>query len=167
MHIPRILLCSTILAICVSHAARAQAQSGGSSEFDMTVSAAVVSGCTVSAQPLLFSVPVGSTGPLRSSTSISVACAPNVAFTTEIDYGENALGINRRMRNAASGDLIRYEIYQDSAYSRVWSLKSNQRVTSNSGPTGLKTLTAYGEVRNLGAGASGTYVDHVTVTVNF
>lgn len=146
---------------------RAQAQEGGSDSVDMTVSAAIVTGCTVAAQPLLFSVPVGSTGPIFSSTTISVACAPNVPFTAAIDYGDHGQGINRRMLNAASGDYIRYEIYQDPARSRVWGQQKSRTVSSSSGPSGLNTLTAYGEVQSIGAGASGTYVDHVTITVNF
>lgn len=137
------------------------------STFDMPVAAAVVNMCTVAAPPLTFNAPPGTTGTLRSTTTVQVACTTKVPFVVSMDYGDNPLGVNRRMKNTTRNAFVRYEIYSNPTYTKVWSDKPNQRVSGTTGTTGTALLTAYGEVKNLGAIPAGIYVDTVTVTVNY
>lgn len=135
--------------------------------FQAELAADGLEGCSVSAPPLVFSVPLGTTGQIRSTTSVMISCTPRVDFAVGIDRGDNALGVNRRMRNTAGATYIRYEIFADPAYRRVWSDHKNQKVAGNSGAAGRATLTAYGEVKSLGAAPSGSYADTVTVSIDF
>ena len=149
-------------ALAVPAAAQAQQEVR-----EMQLRANVVQGCNVTAQPLIFSVPIGTTGRVRSTTSVVLTCTPNVAYEVSIDHGDHALGVNRRMRNATANAYVRYAIYRNASYSQVWSDKKNQRVSGNSGASGRQTLTAYGEATLNGVVQSGTYRDTVTVTVNY
>lgn len=148
-----------------------RAQDGGGAEagdsFQDQLAADGLEGCSVSAPPLVFTVPLGTNGQIRSTTSVNISCTPRVDFAVGIDRGDNALGINRRMRNTATPNFIRYEIFMDPTYRRVWSDHKNQMVAANSGASGRTTLTAYGEVKSLGAAPSGSYIDTVTVTIDF
>ena len=134
---------------------------------ELQLHANVAQGCSVTAPPLVFSVPIGTTGNVRSTTSVMLACTPNVAYEVSIDYGDYALGVNRRMRNVTANAYVRYAIYRNAAYSQVWSNKKNQRVAGNSGVSGRQTLTVYGEATLNGVVQSGVYRDTVTVTVNY
>lgn len=143
------------------------ASARASQEGALPVSAQVVDGCSVAAQPLIFGVAPGTTGAVRSTTQIRLACTPGIPYDVAIDHGRNPNGVNRRMLNATTGDYLRYRIFSDPAYSRVWSDKRNETIAGNSGAAGTASLTVYGEIPQLGAISSGTYRDTVTVTVNF
>lgn len=166
--IPKALMLAAPLLLC-GGGARAQegGASGGGESFEERVAADGMQGCSVSAPPLVFSVPLGATGQIRSTTSVYISCTPRVDFAVGIDRGDNALGVNRRMRNTATPNFIRYDIFADPAYRRIWSDHKNQMVAGNSGASGRTTLTAYGEVKSLGGAPSGSYADTVTVTIDF
>jgi spore coat protein U-like protein len=156
-----------LLALPGQAACAQEGEAGAGASFQDKLAADGLQGCSVSAPPLVFSVPLGTNGPFRSTTSVMVACTPRVDFAVGIDRGDNALGVNRRMRNTATRDFIRYDIYSDPSHRREWSNHKNQMVAGNSGASGRTTLTAYGEVKNLGGSVSGSYADTVTVTIEF
>ncbi len=167
----RTLTLAPLLVLSVFQGGAARAQDGGGAEvgdsFQDQIAADGLEGCSVSAPPLVFTVPLGTNGQIRSTTSVYISCTPRIDFAVGIDRGDNSLGVNRRMRNTATPTYIRYEIYTDPTYRRVWSDHKNQMVAANSGASGRTTLTAYGEVKNLGAAPSGSYIDTVTVTIDF
>lgn len=162
----RLLCLTTAVAAATGLAVPARAETARS---DLAVSAEVLSGCTVSANPMNFGVVAGLTGRVRTSARISLRCAPRVSYTVMIDRGLNSTGRQRRMFNVAGNRYLQYNIYQDAAYSLDWDDRGGaRRVTGNSGATGLVNLTAYGEIPNLaGLASSGTYRDTVVVTIQF
>ncbi|MFM5885436.1 MAG: spore coat U domain-containing protein [Novosphingobium sp.] len=154
-----VLAAAAMLAATPAHAGRAT--------YTMPVRAQVINGCTVNALPLIFTVPVPTNLNVDSSTTISIACTPNIPFTLDIDNGLYANGINRRVFNATANAFINYDVYKDPPRSQVWGTGGAKNLTGNSGITGLVVLPVYGRLassRNLKAG---NYSDTLTVTISF
>lgn len=150
---------AAMLAATPAHAGRAT--------YTMPVRAQVINGCTVNALPLIFTVPVPTNANVDSSTSITIACTPNIPFTLDIDTGLYANGINRRVFNATANAFINYDVYKDPPRSQVWGTGGSKNLAGNSGATGLVVLPVYGRLassRNLKAG---NYRDTLTVTISF
>lgn len=134
----------------------------------MPVSAEVVSGCTITANPMNFGSLFGVTGSARTSTTIHLRCTPDIAYGVELDYGLNKQGQSRRMFNPVGNRYLRYRVYSNAAYTQLWDDRPRRQVSGNTGPTGMVTLTAYGEIPTISnLAASGTYNDTVVVTVEF
>ncbi len=143
------------------------AQAAGETDA-MSLDAAMNDGCSVAAQPLHFGLLFGTSGVSRSTSTISLACAADVEFNVSLDYGLNANGINRRMRNDRTGDHLRYRVYSDPGYRIIWSTKRKERVGGSSGSTGRVDFVVYGEIPSYDASVrGGTYSDTITVVIDF
>ncbi|WP_209347327.1 spore coat U domain-containing protein [Pontixanthobacter sp. CEM42] len=132
----------------------------------MGVSAVVQTNCSVAATPMAFAGGiVTSSASVESAARIRVDCTAPVAFTVDMDRGENPAGEQRRMVSE-NGDFLEYQIYSDAALTREWGVFS-EGVTSDAGPTELE-LVAYGRINSVDLTTpSGGYQDTVTVTVSF
>lgn len=148
-----------MLASVPAHAGRAT--------YTMPVRAQVINGCTVNALPLIFLIPVPTNANVDSTTSISIACTPNIPFTLDIDNGLYANGNNRRVFNAAANAYINYDIYKDPPRSNVWGTGQAKNFSGNSGATGRLTIPVYGRVASSKNLKAGSYRDTLTVTINF
>lgn len=128
----------------------------------------ILEGCTIIAAPMAFGIITGTTVQPTTTAEIYLQCNPNVDYEIAIDNGQNANGFNRRMRNPVDGRFLRYRIYRNAGLTQRWDSRNNRRVVGNSGPTGLVSHTAYGEIRNANfANHAGAYYDTVTVSVEF
>lgn len=144
------------------------AASAATDQEAMPVTAEVITGCTITASPMSFGSLFGVTGAARTTATIGLRCTPNVAYGVELDYGLNKQGQNRRMFNPVGNRYLRYRVFADAAYSQQWDERPRRQVSGNTGPTGIVTLTAYGEIPSVtNLSASGTYSDTVVVTVAF
>ena len=148
-----------------------QALQAATAQANLSVSATVVSQCTISApNTLAFGnydpVSANATTDLDASTTFSVACtkgAPSVWIG--LNTGANASGSTRRM--ASGAERLAYEIYSDSGRSSVWGNTSGTGVSYTSTSKAATNLTVYGRVpagQDVGAGS---YADTVVATVNF
>lgn len=165
MSIIRPFLLVTATATAASLSAPAWA---GTDAAEVAVSAEVITGCTVTANPMRFGSLFGVTGAVRTSAAINLRCSPNTVFGVEMDYGLNRQGNNRRMRNPVGNRFLRYRIFADAAYSQQWDDRPRRQVSGNTGSSGMVTLMAYGEIPSVtNLAAAGTYSDTVVVTVQF
>lgn len=164
MRLPIRQICVAVAAAWVVAAAPAQA---GRATQTMPVSVTVLSGCTVSASPLNWNVPVPVNGDLDSSTIVTVRCPPNTAFVVEMDNGLHAAGPNRRVRNATLNAHIRYDVYKNAARTQPWGSGPTRSLAGNSGLTGTAVLPVYGRLQSNRSLRAGGYTDTVTVTINF
>ena len=139
----------------------------GRATYTMPVQAQVINGCTVNALPLIFNVPVPTNLNVDSSTTVTIACTPNIPFTLDIDNGLYANGINRRVFNAAANAYISYDVYKDPPRSQVWGTGGAKNVTGNSGATGIVVMPVYGRLASSARLKAGNYRDTLTVTINF
>ena len=126
-----------------------------------------IGGCAVAATPLIFMIPVPTNTNVDSTSSITIKCAPNTAFTVDINTGLYPNGINRRVFNAAANAYINYDVYKDPPRSAVWGTGGARNVGGNSGPTGTSLLTVYGRVASVKTLKAGGYNDTLTVTITF
>ena len=134
----------------------------------MAVSVEVTPNCMVAAGPLAFGTVTGADAPSQAATaSVEVTCGPAVAFTVELDDGQNANAGTRRALDPATGQYVSYEIYTDAAHTRRWGSLETQSVAGVTAPTGTERLTAYGQIGSDTQVAAGRYGDLVTVTTNF
>ena len=90
-----------------------------------------------------------------------------MAFTVELDDGQNGGDGTRRARDPATGQSIGYEIFADPAHTRRWGSLDAQSVAGVTASSGVERLTAYGLIENAGSIAAGAYGDLVTVTTHF
>ena len=126
-----------------------------------------IGGCAVAATPLIFMIPVPTNTNVDSTSTITIKCAPNTAFTVDINTGLYPNGINRRVFNAAANAYINYDVYKDPPRSAVWGTGGARNVGGNSGPTGTSLLTVYGRVASVKTLKAGGYNDTLTVTITF
>src|SRR5689334_8322752 len=111
---------ATLLGAGAAFALSATPCAAGRATNQIAVSVRPISGCTVSAAPLIFLIPVPTNTNVDSTSTIQVKCAPNTAFTIDIDGGLYAQGINRRVFNAPNNAYINYDVYKDPPRSAVW-----------------------------------------------
>ena len=136
----------------------------------MDIEATVISGCQVSATTMNFGSLFGLTGRPTTTATISLLCNPNTDYEISIDAGLHPRGTRRRrMYNPTTNRYMRYNIYRNANFTGAWDTRNNRTVTGNSGPTGVASHTAYGQIRNLApaAAGAGVFSDTVTVTVEF
>ena len=126
-----------------------------------------ISSCSVSAAPLIFLIPVPTNINVDSTSTITVKCPPQTAFTIDIDTGLYSNGINRRVFNPGYNAYINYDVYKDPPRSAIWGTGGVKNVAGNSGLTGVALLTVYGRVASVKTLQSGSYNDTLTVTVTF
>lgn len=139
----------------------------GKATYTMPVSVNVVAGCTVSAAPLVFLMPVPANTTFDSTSSITVKCTPNMAYTIDLDTGLNAQGSNRRVRNAAANAFLTYDIYKDPPRSQIWGRGNTRQVNGSSGPTGTVVYPVYGRLNARASMRAGAYRDSVVIEVTF
>lgn len=150
---------------CLSASA---AMAKGAASATLAVSVEVTPNCTVAAGSLTFGTVTAAQAPAQAATAaIEVACGPDVAFTVELDDGQNGGNGTRRARDPATGLSIGYEIFADPAHTRRWGSLDTQSVAGVTAATGVERLTAYGLIGSDPQVAAGQYGDLVTVTTNF
>ena len=99
--------------------------------------------------------------PTDTAGSLSYTCtsAPGVTFSASIN---GALNPRQMVRLLGGGDVLRYDIYVDSARTQVWS--STVQVVL---PAGIQTIPYYGRADAQQDIQTGTYGDFITITLNF
>ena len=155
----------TMAGACALAASPCAAAGRATNQFRVSVNP--ISSCTVSATPLIFLIPVPTNTNVDSTSTISVKCPPNTAFTIDIDTGLYSNGINRRVYNAGYNAYIHYDVYKDPPRSAVWGTGGARNVAGNSGVTGIVLRTVYGRVASVKTLKSGSYRDTLTVTITF
>lgn len=134
----------------------------------LAVSMTIVSTCTVgSSAAMAFGGAGLLTTAVTATGTFTVTCQNATPFSLGLDQGANGGSVtNRRMRGAATGALINYSLYQDAARSVNWGNTAGFW-ESATGTGSAQTLTVYGLTPAQATPAPDSYVDSVTVTVNY
>ena len=129
----------------------------------------VFQGCTLRTSDLLFVAPNPIIGlNIDASTTLTVKCTPNTAYTIDIDDGLQPQGNNKRRMKSAGGATIGYNIYFNAARTAVWGKGSGKNYAGNSGSSGAaQSIPVYGRVNIAALIPAGGYKDTLTVTLNF
>lgn len=172
---------TTVLIALVSLAVAGTATAGNSpqsGQFDVTAS--VQGSCRITASPdLAFGtydpVETNATVPSDAQSSISVRCVKGMTAAVALDEGDHADAGStcgapaRRMQDGGTSELLRYDIYQDSARTSVWGCDTgtDQSFTATAS-TADTVLDTYGRIpagQDVGLGTN--FLDTVVVTVTF
>ncbi len=158
-------------ALCLASPAKA-----GSVSATMSVTATVISTCTISSGNLSFgnydAVGSNASAPLLGTAAISATCTQGASAMVDIDAGLNPIGTGntqtRRMKGTGT-NYLSYGIYKDSAHSQPWGTKTSGTTASVTGAGGTTpvSLTAYGSVASAQNVPVGSYTDSVAVTINY
>lgn len=132
---------------------------------NFTVSASVVSNCSVAAQDLDF----GSVPTLLSSVdgsgTINVTCTSGATYSVGLSNGNN-FSLTRRMREGVSTKYVSYELYRDATRLLRWGSGLGNEVTGT-GAGSSQPLTVYGRVPLQPTAEVGSYTDTIVATVTF
>lgn len=144
-----------------------------------TVSASVISNCTISAGNLAFGsydpvgVNAGTGADLYANSTLTVACtknAPNVWIG--LDAGANsasAVGTTRAM-SAGGGNFLSYELYTANPNPAPGSAWGNTALTGKAyvaATSAATAVTVYGRTPKGQDVAAGAYTDTITATINY
>lgn len=133
------------------------------------VSTTVLTACTVTAQPLVFS----SYNPTSASntdgtTTVAVLCTSGTPYSVALDKGTSGSSVTaRRMVLTAGSDLLPYQLFSDSGRSSNWGSTVGTDAVAGSATGVAQTLTIYGRIPAGASVAAGVYTDTVTVSVNY
>jgi spore coat protein U-like protein len=139
----------------------------GTATANLSVSATVISTCTVTAGVLAFgNYDPTSAGNLDQSGTFAVACTKGTGATVGLDLGQNASGSTRRM--ISGSEYLSYELYKETARTNVWGNSGSALVTlAAASSVAAQTLTVYGRVTSGQSISTGVFLDTVTITVTF
>ncbi|MXO89816.1 Csu type fimbrial protein [Pontixanthobacter aquaemixtae] len=136
----------------------------------LPVSGEVVDRCNVTATPMHFLVAnPGANTNVDSTATVQVQCTSvTLFFLVTMDNGENALGTQRRMVGAVSGDYLEYDIYKNAARTQRWGQGFFGGQVGFVLVAGSANFTAYGRIPTVSSfNAADSYSDTVVVTVQF
>lgn len=100
--------------------------------------------------------------------SVVVTCTPGATVAISMDYGLNGGSVTQRyMTNSGATASLAYQLYQDSARTKVWGTGS-QAMTVSSFPATTQTYPVYARLFSFTTSpTAGTYNDTVTVTLTY
>jgi spore coat protein U-like protein len=154
----------TVLLLATAVVAAAPARAATTTG-NLSVTVEVVATCKVGAASLGFGTyGVGQTGDLRAQGSIAYEGCGTGQLKVHLDGGTSRNTAARTLVNAA-GNKLAYQLYRDSARSKVWGTGSNALTFTPSSASG--TLVVYGTIPGGQSVPVGTYSDTVLVTIDF
>ncbi|MDX6751055.1 spore coat U domain-containing protein [Geminicoccaceae bacterium 1502E] len=139
--------------------------SAGTDQSQLTVTATVRSGCSLTGGSLAFGDYVsGQPNALDAVGSIHFANCPQAVVTFELDGGTNGSTADRRMSSGAS--KLRYQIYRNTTRTTVWGMGEEALKTQLLVPQSGQ-VEVYGRIPGGQIVPAGTYTDTVTITLTF
>ena len=136
----------------------------------MQIGAQVDGRCSVSATDMAFGVlDTKNVSRVDATATVSVSCAGLLTFfRVTMDWGQNASGEQRRIRNAGN-DYLPYEVYRNANRTQRWGQRTNE---ARSGiillGIGSNDFEAYGRLTGISPSTpKGRYTDQIKVTIAF
>ena len=131
------------------------------------VRATVVNNCVINAGNLSFGNSDVLTGAVRASAALGVQCTANSAYRIALNGGANGSVAERRMRNAATGETVRYLISTTPDGAPWGDGTAGTTMATGTGTGALQSLPLHGRVPAQATPSPGDYKDTVTATVYF
>lgn len=103
--------------------------------------------------------------------TIVMTCTPGTQFRVDINDGSNTSGAlfwnsGRQLKHAASGSLLKYDLYRDSGYSQRWG--ENSEGLQMTATSGIVELPVYAKLQSTTTQPTpGVYTDELIVTVYY
>jgi spore coat protein U-like protein len=141
--------------------------SGTTTTLPFQVRATVVNNCVINASGLAFGSSNLLTDNVRANASLAVQCTANNAYRIALNGGVNGSVAERRMRNPASGETVRYLISATADGATWGDGTAGTAMVTGTGNGALQNLPLYGRVPAQATPSPGDYKDTVTATVYF
>jgi spore coat protein U-like protein len=145
----------------------------GTATTTFAVTANLQATCSTTATALAFPAYTPGAGAIAQTSTVSVKCTKNSAYTVALNGGATTGGsVAQRLMNSG-GNTLQYNLYTAATHATVWGDASGTSVTQTGTGAGLataNTLTVYGQVPDNAANQSavpGAYSDTITVTVSY
>lgn len=139
-----------------------------STSIPFTVQAPVINDCNISVGALAFPNAGLLTSPVRATSSLTVRCSNNTAYSISLNagtYGSSTTA--RRMKNQANTDTVAYEL-STALDGASWGDGTGGTVAvTGTGNGTTATMSLYGRVPVQAGPSPGDYKDTVTATVSF
>ncbi|MDQ6767344.1 MAG: spore coat U domain-containing protein [Candidatus Eremiobacteraeota bacterium] len=133
-----------------------------SSSANLTVSATVVTTCSISTAAVAFGNYLAANK--QANGSVTVTCPNGTPYSVDLGQGLN-FSPGRRM--SFSGSFLNYNLYSDAADTIVWGSTSGGAAVAGTGNGLAQILTVFGLVPGLQNVPAGAYSDTVVATVTF
>jgi spore coat protein U-like protein len=154
---------SLIASLVIILAHNAGAASTATTTF--TVSASVISSCSISASNMAFGN--YSLAQLDATSTVTVTCTSGAVVKIGLNAGTGS-GATVSARKMASGsNTLSYGLYSDSSRSVNWGNTPGTDTVNTTGTGSAQAFTVYGRVPANQTSPIGTYSDTVTATVTF
>jgi len=161
--------CFAVLG-CASLLGVAQA---GSATATFAVTATLQATCSTTATALAFPAYIPGGGAMTQTSTVSVKCTKNSAYTVALNGGNTAGGTVAQRLMASGAYTLQYNLYTTTGHTIVWGDGTGSSVTEGGTGAGLATatgFTVYGQVPDNAANqlaVPGAYTDTITVTVSY
>lgn len=138
----------------------------GTATSTISVSATVITLCTIVTLPLAFGN-YASTSASNAVTNITVTCSLSVPYTVGLGLGggTGATAAVRKMSNGAN--LLSYGLYSNAGMTTVWGQTAGTDMIAGTGSGLAQLLPVYGQIPSGQTVATGAYTDVVTASLNF
>jgi spore coat protein U-like protein len=145
----------------------------GTATTTFAVTANLQATCSTTATALAFPAYTPGGGAVAQTSTVSVKCTKNSAYTVALNGGNTTGGsVAQRLMNSG-GNTLQYNLYTTATHATVWGDSSGTSVTQAGTGAGLATanvLTVYGQVPDSTSNqlaVPGAYSDTITVTVSY
>lgn len=139
--------------------------SASSATTTFTVTASVISSCTIAASNLSFGN--YTLAQLDSTTTLSVTCTSGSVVKIGLNAGTGTGATVSARKMTYSTNTLNYSLYQDSGRTTNWGNTPGTDTVNTTGTGAAQTFTIYGRIPANQASPIGSYTDTITATVNF
>jgi spore coat protein U-like protein len=102
-----------------------------------------------------------------ATSTISVTCTPNTAYTVGLNEGTTA-GSTVDARLMASGTAtLAFQLYSDAQRTQVWGTTDGTDTVGGSGTGQLTNFTVYGRIPQQSTPQPGNYATEITATITY
>jgi spore coat protein U-like protein len=137
-----------------------------------TVNATVLKNCSVLSSNLAFGNYTPGAGNIDSTSTVTVKCTKNTAYTVGLDKGTTTGGTITQRLMANGANTLQYNLYSDTTRATLWGdgVTGTTEAGTGAGFATASALTVYGRLPDNATNQNavvGTYADTVTVTVTY
>lgn len=132
-----------------------------------TVSATIVSNCSVSASNLDFGSAGNLTADQDSSNSLAITCTAQTPYSIALDGGTSGATDPTQRKMNRGGENVKYGLYRDAARTLPWGNTVGMNTASSVGTGLAQTFTVFGRVPVQTTPSPGIYSDMIVVTVTY
>jgi spore coat protein U-like protein len=135
--------------------------------FTFSVTATVVSSCTVTATTLNFGTTSFFTANIDGTSTVSVTCTSSTPYHVRLDGGLAAATDPTQRKMTLGANTVTYGLYRDSARSLPWGNTDGSNTVDATGTASAIGHTVYGRIAPQASQPPGTYTDTVVTVVSF